>query len=44
VADGTVTLSGNVSTWSARRGVYEAALFADGVVNIHDDLRVGARA
>jgi osmotically-inducible protein OsmY len=40
VANGSVTLSGKVPTWSARLAAYEAALFTGGVVNIHDDLRV----
>jgi osmotically-inducible protein OsmY len=40
VEDGTVTLSGDVPTWNDRRTAYDAALFTDGVVNIHDDLRV----
>jgi osmotically-inducible protein OsmY len=40
VEDGTVTLSGDVPTWTARRSAYDAALFTDGVVNIHDDLSV----
>jgi osmotically-inducible protein OsmY len=40
VEDGTVSLSGKVPTWHARKAAYDAALFTDGVVNIHDDLTV----
>ena len=41
VENGTVTLSGIVPSWTERLKAYEAALYTDGVLNIHDELRVG---
>jgi osmotically-inducible protein OsmY len=44
VENGTVTLSGSVSSWSARMAAYEAALYTEGVTRIHDDLQVSSAA
>jgi osmotically-inducible protein OsmY len=41
VENGMVTLSGIVPTWTERLRAYEAALYTDGVLNIHDELTVG---
>jgi len=40
VENGTVTLSGTVTSWAARRAAYEAALYTTGVVDVRNLLSV----
>jgi len=44
VDNGTVTLVGTVSTWSAYQAAYESALYTNGVTEIRNHLVLGASA
>ncbi len=41
VSDGTVTLSGEVPSWTARSAAYECAHYTSGVFEVNNDLTIG---